>query len=142
MTNYPIQMEIEVAWGEMDSFGHVNNIIFLRYFESVRILYFNAMGMPFPKAGQAIPGPILANARCDFRSPITFPDKLTVQVGCSRVGKSSYTLAYRILSQAQSEIVADGETVVVYVGHATGKSMPLSAEMLAKIELLEGRSVT
>ena len=139
MTSYPIHLDIDVAWGEMDSFGHVNNIIYFRYFESVRTYYFQAIGMPYPKPGQPTPGPILASTRCDFRRPVTFPDKLTAQAGCIRVGKSSFTLAYRLMSQAQQECVAEGESVVVYVDYGNGKSLPIPPEMLSAIDGVEGR---
>ena len=56
---YPVVIEIPVAWGEMDSLGHVNNIIYFRYFESVRMAYFDAMDF-WGYMGETGVGPILA----------------------------------------------------------------------------------
>ena len=44
LKDFPIVIEIPVAWGEMDAFGHVNNIIYFRYFESARLAYFHQTG--------------------------------------------------------------------------------------------------
>ncbi|MCB0148997.1 MAG: acyl-CoA thioesterase, partial [Caldilineaceae bacterium] len=45
LAGYPVVIEIPVAWGEMDAFQHVNNIVYFRYFESGRIAYFERAGM-------------------------------------------------------------------------------------------------
>ena len=43
---YPVVIEIPVAWGEMDAFQHLNNIVYFRYFESARIAYFERQVPP------------------------------------------------------------------------------------------------
>ena len=40
LQNYPVVIEIPVAWGDMDAFQHVNNVTYFKYFESARIAYF------------------------------------------------------------------------------------------------------
>ena len=45
LADYPMILEIPVAWGEMDAFQHVNNIIYLRYAESARIVYLERAGL-------------------------------------------------------------------------------------------------
>ena len=45
LAGYPVIIEIPVAWGEMDAFQHVNNIVYFRYFESARITYFERTGL-------------------------------------------------------------------------------------------------
>jgi acyl-CoA thioesterase FadM len=45
MEGYPVVIEVPVAWGEMDAFGHLNNIVYFRYFESARIAYFHKIGL-------------------------------------------------------------------------------------------------
>ncbi len=44
LKHYSVIIETPVAWGEMDAFQHVNNIVYFRYFESVRIAYFEKIG--------------------------------------------------------------------------------------------------
>lgn len=54
-----VEIEIPVAWGEMDAYGHVNNIVYLRWFESCRMAYFRRSGVIDRVEGEGI-GPILA----------------------------------------------------------------------------------
>jgi len=44
LKTFPIVTKIPVIWGDMDSFQHVNNVIYFRYFESARIQYFETLG--------------------------------------------------------------------------------------------------
>jgi len=57
MNHWPISLELPVQWGEMDAFQHVNNVAYLRWFESARIAYFEAAGvlegMPY-RSGQKV----------------------------------------------------------------------------------------
>jgi acyl-CoA thioester hydrolase len=70
LAGYPVVVEIPVAWGDMDYFRHVNNIVFFRYFESARIEYLERIGFreladddpvgpiwPRPAAASAVPSP-------------------------------------------------------------------------------------
>ena len=45
LTDFPVQVKISVAWGDMDAYGHINNIYYLRYFETARIQYFLETGL-------------------------------------------------------------------------------------------------
>ena len=61
-------------WGDQDAFGHVNNIIPHRWFESARIALFGRIGLLELRKEQGI-GPILAATSCDYRRQITFPGR-------------------------------------------------------------------
>ena len=54
MNRWPVTIELPVQWGDMDSFGHVNNVVYLRWFESARIAYGNRIGLADLKATQAM----------------------------------------------------------------------------------------
>jgi len=58
LRDYPIVMDIPVAWGEMDSLQHVNNIVYFRYFESVRMAFFDRIEF-WPSINESGIGPIL-----------------------------------------------------------------------------------
>ena len=46
LEGYQVTIDVNVAWGEMDAFEHVNNVVYFRYFESVRMAYFEAASHP------------------------------------------------------------------------------------------------
>jgi acyl-CoA thioester hydrolase len=79
LADYPVVIEIPVAWGEMDAYGHVNNIVYFRYFETARIVYFGKLESPDFVNRNPL-GPILASTSCRFRAPLAFPDHLQVRL--------------------------------------------------------------
>lgn len=134
-TCFPVQLEIPVAWGEMDAFGHVNNTVYFRYFESARIEYFRRLGLKQSNDGT---GPILASTRCDFLYPLTHPDTVVAETGITRVGRSSFIMAYRVRSLTLDRDVARGEGVIVYYHYGQGRSEPLPEDLRQAIAALEG----
>ncbi|HIB64672.1 MAG TPA: acyl-CoA thioesterase, partial [Phycisphaerales bacterium] len=114
---------------------HVNNVVYFRYFESARIDYFKeiADGEFFSSGFK----PILAKTECSYLRPVVFPDTLEIDSAVSRLGSSSLTMSYRVVSRRQGDVVAEGAAVVVNVDPETGKSRPLPAEMRARIEKLQ-----
>jgi acyl-CoA thioester hydrolase len=113
-----LSTEIPVAWGDMDAFGHVNNTVYLRWFETARIEWLDQV--EFPEDG--VLGPILARTEIDYRRPVKWRDTVTVSVGVIRVGRTSVTLGYRVMSASfGGEVVAEGMTVVVLHDARTGK---------------------
>ena len=135
---WPVTLEIPVAWGEMDSFAHVNNTVYLRWFESARIAYFLQAGvLEGMDAGRV--GPILARATIDFRKPVTFPDRVSVSARVPELRNTSFSMSYRATSQAQGgAVVAEGDSVVVMVNYATGEKVPLSEELRRRVAVIEG----
>jgi acyl-CoA thioester hydrolase len=108
---FVVSIEIPVAWGEQDAFGHLNNVVYFRYFESVRMHYLDRIGLLRSHNEQGL-GVILASTTCDFKKPVEWPAKLTVRCGCTAVGNTSFTMAYEILDE-QGGIVATGTSVQV-----------------------------
>ena len=92
LSAFPVVIEIPVAWGEMDAFQHVNNVVYFRYFETGRIAYFERTVMRSAMNTTGL-GPILATASCKFKFPLTYPD--TVLVGV-RVGGSGGSLHHAL----------------------------------------------
>src|SRR3990172_7287182 len=76
---FPVVVDLPVAWGEMDAMGHVNGVVFVRYFETSRFTFFARLGPSLEGMGTAERGWILASITCRYRAPLTFPD--TVSVG-------------------------------------------------------------
>ncbi len=136
---FPVWITIPIQWGDQDFFGHVNNTVYLRWFESVRIAYGKEIDLAESAEGKKI-GPILAAISCHYRRQLKFPD--TVQIGAriTRLGRSSLTMEHRIVSELQCAVAAEGDSTMVAFDYLAQKSVPLPAELRAKIEQLEGKS--
>ena len=111
-SDFPVVFETPVAWGEMDSMGHVNNAVYFRYFESARLAYFERVGFLDEMKRSGV-GPILATTKCRFREALTYPDRIRVGAAATDLQDDRFTMLYCIESEALGTIVADGEALIV-----------------------------
>jgi acyl-CoA thioester hydrolase len=130
---HPVSVTIPVAWGDMDAFQHVNNVTFARWQETARVACLSRLGLMERTDGI---GPIVARLAIDYRRPLTFPDTVRVDASITRVGNSSFGVAYRFASQAQEVVAATGEDVIVLVDYNSGKSTPLDEPLRARLAAL------
>ena len=133
---YPIVVSVPVQWGEQDMFGHVNNIHFLRWFESARIAYLTKCGARISNAGV---GPILAAVNCDYRRQIRFPDTIKVCASVEKIGRSSISIHHYLWSEQQNEVAAEGVSVVVMFDYQNQKTVPVSDQIRQAIEDLDSK---
>lgn len=135
LKEYPITVDIPVAWGDMDAFGHVNNTVFFRWFETARIAFLGAID--FSAGGEAGRiGPILASTSCRFRRPLAFPDTITAGVRVTSLEDDRFGHAYRVVSHALSEVAAEGEGLVVSYDYGARRKAPIPDAVRAAIERL------
>jgi acyl-CoA thioester hydrolase len=138
--SYPVSVSMPVGWGDVDSFQHVNNVAYARWQENARVSYLMRLGMAGWAKAEGV-APILGHLSIDYRRPVTFPDTVRLDATVTRIGTSSFHMAYRFWSEAQGAEVAEGEDVVVVVDARTGKSTPLPAKLRAAIHALEDAGV-
>ncbi len=133
----PTEIQVPVAWGEMDSFNHVNNVVYFKYFESARIDYF--MKINFIQSSEQPVLPILAEINCKFLKPLIFPDLITVSTKIISMRRSSFVMHHEIHSPKLGK-VAEGQGVVVGYDYKAQKAAAIPAVIKEAIEAQEGRS--
>lgn len=133
MEGFPVVVPIEVRFRDLDALGHVNNAVYLSYFEVARVAYFNRLERDWLEKGHFI----LARAEVDFLRPILLGDAVEVGVRVVRLGRSSFDMEY--LLRANGEAAARGKTVQVWL--EGGKPTPLPQAIRERIEALEGRAL-
>ncbi len=133
---YPVSVSIPVAWGEMDAFQHVNNVSYVRWIETGRIAYFGRIGFLERMKSEGV-GPILARLTIEYRRPVTFPDTVRVDVTTTKIGRSSFTLAYRIWSEAQKAEVVTAEDVIVVMDYRAARTAAVDEGLRSAIAALE-----
>lgn len=117
------QLIVPVRWADMDVNAHVNNTRFFTYFEAARLAWFEQLRTRHQRNGQ---GPVVAQAACNYRRPIPYPETVRVDLYAGAPGRTSFTTYYELLSEADPSITyADGQAVMVWVDRATGKSQPI-----------------
>ena len=138
LEDYPVVIEVPVAWGEMDSLQHVNNIVYFRYFESARMAYFKEIDI-WGYMGETGVGPILASTECKFRIPLSYPDTVSVGTRITNVGEDRFVMQYLVASHRHGRTAAEGSGVIVTYDYREKRKAPLPQEIRARIEALESR---
>lgn len=132
--DFPDVIDVDVAWGEMDSFGHVNNIVFFRYFESVRMTFLTRIGFAKAEDNNGV-GPILASTECVFRRPLQFPDRVRVGTRVRSMERDRFTMDYQVFSTSQNAIAAWGIGIVVAFDYNKQAKAEIPAEVVSRITL-------
>lgn len=126
---------IPVRSSDIDGEGIVNNAVFYEYFEQSRLEHLYEVGVNRPAPGQP---PYdrrftIVETRCRYHAPVGFRETLLVETRTVKVGRSSFTLAYRALKEGDGTLVAEGESVQVWLG-PDGRSAPIPDDMRANLE--------
>jgi acyl-CoA thioester hydrolase len=137
LADYPVRVEIPVAWGDMDAMGHVNNTVYFRYFETARIRCFAELGLGAIESSGGV-GPILHSASCRFRIPLTYPDTVTVGARIGEIGEDRFEMPYRAVSHHHGAVAAEGESLIVTFSYETGTKAPVSDALKAQLLELRG----
>ncbi|MCA9156147.1 MAG: acyl-CoA thioesterase [Planctomycetales bacterium] len=138
VADYPVAVRLPVQWGDQDAFGHVNNTVYLRWFETARIAYFEQSGMD-PLMEQRQVGPILASATVHYRRQVTYPDHVWIGARVARMGTKSATMEHAVYSETEQRIAADGSCVVVAFDYGKNHSTPIPQELRDVIAAFEQR---
>jgi acyl-CoA thioester hydrolase len=123
--------EIEVRFRDIDSMGHVNNAVFLTYFEEGRKIFlkdvFNIVDpndYPF----------ILAHIECDFFKPVKLGDSPVLEVWIAEIRAKSFAFKYRIVERSDElAVYAKGKSVMVLFDYKENKSIPIPEVFREKI---------
>lgn len=138
LAEYPIVVVLPVVWGEMDSYRHVNNVVYFRYFESARLEYFRRMGWFEYEEATGV-GPILATTEARFRRALTYPDTISVGARVPTLGEDRFTMLYRIVSHTLATVATEGQGTIVAFNYKEGKKAAIPEEVRQRVADVEAR---
>jgi acyl-CoA thioester hydrolase len=136
VSDFPVAIEIPIAWGDMDAFQHVNNTVYLKHFESARISYFEKIDFIEVMNKTGI-GPILASTQCRYKIPLTYPDHVTVAARVDTIEKDRFVMKYAAVSHKFRKIAAEGEGVLVTFDYKKNVKALIPDEIKKRIVDLE-----
>lgn len=117
------EMTMPIRWGDMDAMGHVNNTVYFRYLEIIRIEWLRSLGGPPDPKGQ---GPVIVNAFCNFHRQLEYPGDIRVRMYASDPGRTSFETWATIERVDDPGVVyASGGATTVWVDFPAGRSTPL-----------------
>ncbi|MEL0225874.1 MAG: thioesterase family protein [Flavobacteriaceae bacterium] len=106
-----VSLEVRVHWGDMDAMQHVNNIIYLKWVESTRLLLFEQL-MKGETAGLAEIGPILAWSDIKYIAPVVYPDTVKIDFDIVRLKEDRLECQAHLYSTAQNRLVAISKNTI------------------------------
>lgn len=117
--SFPYTVPITVSFSDLDALGHVNNAIYLTYFEHARIGYgLQLIGSTSLDALAFI----VAEATVTYLRPAFYAEQLEVGVRISEIGTKSFVMEYGLHRRTDRELLARGRTVQVWFNYQTSRS--------------------
>lgn len=131
MTRSPVHhTELDVRWGDLDAFNHVNNAAYLDYIQEARLRWMVTLA---PGWYDDDIQPVVVNVTNNYRSPVEWPARLRIDLAIGRVSERSLTLEHRVVDAAHPETVhGDGHVVMVWISRRTGQAVTVPASIHAE----------
>jgi acyl-CoA thioester hydrolase len=126
---------VEVRFKDIDVGGHAHHSLVLVYFEEARARYWGEV------VGRGRLGEvdfILAEARVRYHARILYPQRMSVGVRVSRLGRKHFVMEYLVRGTG-GEDLASGETTLVMFDYQNRRSKQIPAEVRAAVEARESR---
>ena len=124
-------MVLSIRWGDMDAMGHVNNTVYFRYMETVRIEWMRAVGCDPDPQGQ---GPVIVNAFCNFYRQLEYPGDVRVKLYVSDPGRTTFeTWCTMERTDQPGVICAEGGATTIWVDFPQQKAETLPDWMRALV---------
>ena len=130
--SYPYFTHITTRWMDNDIYGHVNNVVYYSYFDSVANKYLIEEGGLDIHSAQII-GFVVASS-CQYKSPIAYPAPIEAGFRVNKLGNSSVEYGIAIFKQGQTNAYAVGTFTHVFVDRATDKSVAIPAPLRRALE--------
>lgn len=131
--------DVQLRFGDIDLFGHVNNNVYLQLFDIAKYDYFRqVMGADFDIRALAM---VVVNINCDFLAPAFLDEPLRVLTACAAIGEKSVRLLQRVVNTATGQVKCSATTIMVTFDPATKSSSPVAPHARAALVAYEGRDL-
>ena len=135
MPAYRFTTDLEIRFRDLDALGHVNNAVYLTYFEIVRTRYWDHLfGLPPPDDW----GFVMVRTECNYRSPALLGETIAIAARISALKNSSFTFEYRLTESRSGRLIADGLSVQVCYDRTQGRTTPIPQTMRQRVKDYEG----
>ena len=145
--NPPAPARLEIRYSDLDPYGHVNNAVYLEYFEKIRICYWRELadliGIDELEAGD-VPGAryVIAETTVRYKRAVFFEDTLHGAARVRTVGNRSYTMDFELRTGEtfdRGTLVAEGSAAHVFCDPVEDAVQPRPDWFLPTVAKLEGR---
>ena len=117
LDSYPHRLAIPTRWADNDVYGHVNNVEYYAFFDTVINTYLITDGGLDIHDGQVIG--VCAESHCEFHAPLAFPETVVAGLRVGRLGQSSVRYEIGLFREGSPDPAATGWFVHVFVDRDT-----------------------
>lgn len=129
------RLPVQLRFNDVDMFGHVNNTVYLQFFDLGKLRYFEeVLGADFDKSGLAV---VVVNINCDFYEPSFLNEKLEVMTQTTHIGEKSITLEQRVVNSTTGAVKCLCRTVMAGFDPKTLQSASIPDQHRKAIEAYE-----
>jgi len=132
---YKHLMRIGTRWKDNDIYGHVNNVEYYSYFDTVINAYLIQSGALDIHHGAVIG--LCAESHCKFLDSLVFPEAVDAGLRVAHLGRSSVRYEIGLFAEGKERCAAQGWFVHVFVDRTTRKSTPLPDALRAALTALQ-----
>jgi acyl-CoA thioester hydrolase len=136
---FPVVIELDVGWSDMDSFDHVSNLVYFRYFQDARLVYLERTGWLNIKRELGL-GPILKSTNATYRKPLKFPDHIWVGARMIDIQLDRMTCEHKVVSRAWDAVACEGTAVMVSYDYRNECKCPVPDAVRKAVEELEAQT--
>jgi len=134
MPGYPHRALITTRWKDNDVYGHVNNVEYYSFFDTVINQYLIAQGGLDIAAGTVIG--VCAESHCTYRGPLAFPGTVDAGLRVGHLGRSSVRYEIELREQGAGEAAAEGWFVHVFVDRDSRRPVAIPDRLRSALEAL------
>ncbi len=129
----PFSLVERVRFGDLDAMGHLNNVEFLRYFETARISYLRMKLPEHSPTKRDKFGWILAECHINYRSPGFFDDDVRIFIRPGELKRSSFELLFEMRAEEDGRLMAEGKGTMVGYDYDAGGAAPIPEDVKERL---------
>ncbi|ALD90832.1 acyl-CoA thioesterase [Cupriavidus gilardii] len=127
-------LPITTRWMDNDVYGHVNNVVYYSYFDTVVNRYLIERGVLDIEAGDTIG--LVIETQCNYFASLSFPETVIAGLRVARLGNSSVRYEVGLFREGDDSAAAQGHFVHVYVDRQTRRPVALPEPLRKALEPL------
>jgi acyl-CoA thioester hydrolase len=136
--NFPVKLKLRIDWGDIDSFGHVNNVAIFKYIQASRVKYIEKLGLSKMHNESKI-GPVLASCQCEFKIPLYYPGQITILSRVDFIKNTSFSICHRIIDD-KNQVTGEAKDILVLFDFNNNSKVQIPQKIRNRIEKLENRT--
>lgn len=130
--DYPYRLDIQTRWSDNDMFGHLNNVLYQRFFEHVVVAFLRG-----PCGVDLMRSPVItyaAESHCKFLRPLSYPKGVVAGIRIDQMGRTSARYGLALFEEGCDEAAAEGHWIHVFVDRETQRPVPIPDDIRAVFE--------